>query len=93
METYLVIENYKSGKTKLIYERFKEKGRMLPVGVEYENSWVEENLQICYQIMKSENIEKINEWISNWKDLVDFEVKRVLTTDQVNTRLNNKKSE
>lgn len=93
METYLVIENYKSGKTKLIYERFKKKGRMLPDGVEYENSWVEENLQKCYQIMKSENIEKLNEWISNWKDLVDFEVKRVLTTDQVNNRLNNKKSE
>ena len=64
--------------------RFKNhrKGRMLPDGVEYVNSWIEENLQKCYQIMSSESIEKLYEWIENWKDLVNFEIIPVLSSEE-----------
>jgi len=34
-KTYMIIENYKFGKTEEIYHRFSEHGRMLPYGVEF----------------------------------------------------------
>lgn len=82
MKTYMVIEQYKPEKTEAVYRRFAQKGRMLPHGVEYVDSWVEEGLQKCYQLMKSESLEKLNEWIDNWKDLVDFEVVAVISSKE-----------
>ncbi len=86
METYMIIEHYKPGKTEEIYNRLSEKGRMLPDGVEFVNSWIEDNLQKCYQVMKSETPEKLDEWINNWKDLVDFEIIRVLSSQEANEK-------
>jgi hypothetical protein len=81
-KTYMIIENYRPGKIEEIYKRFSEQGRMIPEGVEFINSWIEENLQKCYQVMKSESPEKLEEWIDNWKDLVDFEVIPVISSDE-----------
>ncbi|MEO1263471.1 MAG: DUF3303 family protein [Bacteroidota bacterium] len=86
MKSYLVIEIYKAGKTEEIYERFSKKGRMLPQGVEYVNSWIEEDLKKCYQIMKSESEEKLIEWIEKWKDLVDFEIIPVIDSQEAAQR-------
>ena len=88
METYLVIENYKPGKFHEIYQRFSEQGRMLPLGVEYIDSWVEKDLQKCYQIMKADSPVRLNEWIERWSDLVDFEIIPVLTSEQVAKEFN-----
>lgn len=82
MRSYLVIENYKEGKTEEIYERFSKNGRMLPQGVEYVNSWIEEDLKKCYQIMISQSEEKLKEWIEKWEDLVDFEIIPVINSKE-----------
>ena len=87
MKTFLVIETYKPGKTAAIYERFSKKGRMMPQKVEYVDSWVEENLQKCYQVMKSEGLEPLLEWVEQWKDLVDFEIIPVLTSSEAAKRV------
>lgn len=71
---YLIIERFKPGKGKELYERFQEKGRMLPEGVKYIDSWVNEKVTVCYQVMESDTEEKIREWISGWSDLADFEI-------------------
>lgn len=86
----MIIEHYRPGKTEEIYRRFSEKGRMLPQGVEFINSWIEENLQKCYQVMKSESPEKLEEWINNWKDLVDFEVIPVISSEEANKEAHKK---
>lgn len=80
----MIIERYKRGKAEAIYERFSSKGRMLPSGVEYVNSWVEKDLQTCYQVMSSESRGKLEEWMAKWEDLVDFEVIPVINSDQAN---------
>lgn len=87
MKTFLVIETYKTGKTEEIYERFSKYGRMLPENVLYIDSWVEENLLKCYQIMKSENFEKLLDWIDKWKDLIDFEIIPVLSSEEASKRI------
>ncbi|MBF0546541.1 MAG: DUF3303 family protein [Candidatus Riflebacteria bacterium] len=71
---YMVIENFKPGKTDEIYARFKEKGRMLPQGLKYLDSWITVDRKQCFQLMEAENIELFEEWINNWKDLTDFQV-------------------
>lgn len=71
---YMVIEKFKPNCLKMVYERFNEKGRLMPEGLEYIDSWISKDLNICFQVMKSPNRELLDEWISNWIDLTDFEV-------------------
>lgn len=71
---YIIIEHFKKDKIKTLYQRFEEKGRMLPEGVIYINSWIDEKVETCYQIMESRSLEKLQEWIEKWEDLADFEV-------------------
>ncbi len=79
---YLIIERFHPGKVKEIYNRFEEKGRMLPGGVHFINSWIDENVSICYQVMESPSEEKLQKWISRWEDLADFEVIPVISSEE-----------
>jgi len=49
---YMIIEKFHAGKVKMIYERFDEKGRMMPEGVNYINSWIQTDMSTCYQVIK-----------------------------------------
>ncbi len=82
----MIIERFRPGKSKAIYQRFAEKGRMLPEGVVYLNSWVESDLKTCYQVMESESFNLLQEWISQWADLCEFDVRPVLTSAEASKR-------
>lgn len=84
---YMVIERFKPGKVKEMYTRFAEKGRMAPDGVTYVNSWIDEPVNICYQVMDSPTREKLDEWIDKWSDLVDFEVIPVITSAEAKAKV------
>jgi Protein of unknown function (DUF3303) len=77
---YMIIESFHPNKVKQLYKRFEEKGRQLPAGVHYINSWVDEDMKTCYQVMESDSEEKIHEWSQLWADLSDFQIIRVLTS-------------
>ncbi len=79
---YMIIEKFHPGKVKDMYQRFVEKGRMLPEGVSYINSWINESITVCYQVMESESPEKLRQWIDQWKEIVDFEVIPVINSAQ-----------
>ena len=84
---YMIIERFHPGKVKELNKRFDEKGRMLPEGVKYINSWIDHEIKICYQVMESDSDEKINLWISYWNDLADFEVIPVLTSAEAKEKV------
>ena len=84
---YMVIEHYHAGKLKDLYQRFDEKGRMLPDGVKYINSCINEVITVCYQLMESDSLDKLNEWISNWNDIVDFELVPVISSSEAKNRV------
>jgi len=84
---YMIIERFYKHKVKDLYLRFAEKGRMLPEGVDYVNSWINEDVSICYQVMESDAPEKINEWISNWNDLADFEIIPVISSAEAKAKI------
>ncbi len=77
---YMIIERFHPGKVEDMYRRFEEKGRMLPDGVNYINSWINEEVTVCYQLMEADSTEKIYEWTRHWNDLVDFEITPVISS-------------
>lgn len=50
------------------------KGRMLPDGVYYLDSWLSNDRTMCFQLMEADRIELIEEWIAKWDDIIEFEV-------------------
>jgi len=80
---YMVIERFKDAPA--IYQRLREKGRMMPEGLEYVSSWIDVDLKICWQVMlaEAEDESLFQTWIDNWKDLVDFEIVQVRTSAEV----------
>ena len=43
-------------------------------GLFYLNSWVNEEQNICFQLMETNDEKLFQTWIDNWSDLTDFEV-------------------
>ena len=66
---------------------FREKGRMASAGLSYISSWVDVNLECCYQLMETDDARLLEEWMANWNDLVDFEVHPVITSAEAVERV------
>ena len=77
---YLVIERFKQGAAPEVYRRARNKGRMLPEGLEYVSSWVDLEFKTCYQLMRTEDDSLFAVWTSAWQDLVEFEIVPVRTS-------------
>ena len=76
----MVIERFKEGAAPEVYRRFREKGRMMPHGLEYVSSWIDLDFKICYQLMRTDDASLFPLWIDHWKDLFDFEIVPVRTS-------------
>src|SRR6478735_6135507 len=50
----MVVERFIQG-PEPVYRRAAERGRMLPPGLEYIDSWVDERLDRCFQLMETED--------------------------------------
>ena len=79
---YMVIENFKPGKAREIYRRLEQSGRHMPAGLTYVGSWIADDLTRCWQVMETNDTTLMDEWISHWADLVDFEVIPVISSEQ-----------
>ena len=80
---FMVIEKFKNREARAVYERFLEKGRMMPDGLVYRESWIEANFDRCFQLMECDDVSLLQEWILSWQDLMEFEI--VAVTDSKNT--------
>jgi len=74
MKQYMVVETFLPGRKEAVYERFHAKCRMLPEGLGYLNSWLEQNGDRCFQLMETTDFSLFKVWADKWKDLVGFEV-------------------
>jgi hypothetical protein len=73
-QRFMVIEHFAPGAKEKVYERFQEKGRMLPDGLIYIDSWLEKDGERCFQLMETNDSSLFEQWTSNWNDLVRFEI-------------------
>ena len=83
----MVVERFKSGDPVPVYRRFRDRGRLAPDGLVYVSSWVDVNLQRCYQLMETDDPQLLQQWIAQWSDIVDFEVIPVITSAEAAARV------
>jgi hypothetical protein len=83
----MVIEKFRNNDAAPVYRRFRDRGRMAPAGLTYVSSWVTATLDRCYQLMETDDRSLLDQWISNWSDIVDFEVHTVVTSQEAGTRI------
>jgi hypothetical protein len=84
---YMIIERFKGGDPVPVYRRFRERGRLAPEGLNYVNSWVTPDLTTCYQVMETDDRALLDQWLANWRDIVDFEVHPVITSPEAAARV------
>lgn len=76
---YMVIETFTRG-ARPVYERARDHGRMLPDGLRYVESWVEDGLGRCFQLMEADDPALFDAWTAEWSDLAQFEIVPVLAS-------------
>ena len=74
MTRYMVIETFKTGGLEAIYERLHTKGRGLPEGLHFVESWLAADGSKCFQIMETGEYATFEAWMPYWADLVEFEI-------------------
>lgn len=77
---YMVVERYRPDAAARIYERARERGRQLPPGLEYVDSWVDLSYTCCFQLMRTDDRRLFEPWVNAWSDLVEFEIIPVRTS-------------
>lgn len=71
---FMVIERFRDRDAKAVYRRFREQGRGAPEGLTYVGSWIEANLDRCFQLMECDDARLLQQWVAFWGDLVEFEI-------------------
>jgi hypothetical protein len=77
---YMIVERFRDGDAIPVYRRFRDRGRLAPEGLRYVASWVSSDYSRCFQLMECDEPALLDEWMSNWRDLVEFEVTPVITS-------------
>jgi Protein of unknown function (DUF3303) len=84
---YMVVEHFKGGDAVPVYRRFRDHGRLAPAGVSYVSSWVDTKLERCFQLMETDDRALLDQWLAQWRDLVDFDVYPVITSAEAVERI------
>jgi hypothetical protein len=84
----MVVERYTKG-PQPVYERAATRGRMLPNGLRYIDSWIvdEPRLDRCFQLMETHDPSLFEIWLPNWQDLVEFEIFTVIQSAEAAARV------
>ncbi len=84
---YMIIEHFKKGDPLPVYRRFRDRGRLAPDGLRYVTSWVTTDFRRCFQVMECDDINDLEAWIANWRDVTDFEIVPVVTSTEAQETL------
>jgi Protein of unknown function (DUF3303) len=79
---YMIIEHFRNKDAVPVYRRFRDSGRLAPEGLRYVASWVDEKFERCFQVMEASDRALLDQWMGNWRDIVDFEIFPVVSSQQ-----------
>ena len=71
---FMVIEHFRDQDAAAVYDRVRQKGRMMPDGLVFKDSWVTADLGRCFQIVECDDSVLFQQWVAQWSDLVEFEI-------------------
>jgi len=84
---YMIVEHFRNSDPIPVYRRFRDRGRLAPDGLVYVMSWVDEKLVRCFQLMETDDPALLEQWMAEWRDLVDFEVYPVMSSKDAAERI------
>jgi len=84
---FMVIERFKNRDALPIFRRAREQGRMMPEGLKYVGSWIEANFDRCFQLMECDEARLLQQWVVQWRDLVEFEIVPVVPSKETGETL------
>ena len=64
---FMVIERFEGNDMVPIYKRLEKRGRQLPEGLAYVDSWIEANFSRCFQLMECADARLLQEWVLGWR--------------------------
>ncbi len=80
---FMVIERFRDSDMVPIYKQVRERGRQLPEGLRYIDSWVEPNFSRCFQLMECDDARLFQQWALQWRGFgVEFEIVPVVTSKE-----------
>jgi hypothetical protein len=80
---FMVIEHFRDSDVIPIYKRVRDRGRMIPEGLRYIDSWVEPNFSRCFQLMECDDLRLFQEWVLGWCGAgVTFEIVPVVPSKE-----------
>jgi hypothetical protein len=71
---FMVIETFRNQNAKAIYRRLRDRGRQLPDGLTFVGSWVQADLDRCFQLMECHDVTLLQRWVAEGSDLIEFEI-------------------
>ena len=74
MARYMIIERFEPETLTAIYKRLYTKGRGLPDGLRFIDSWLTADDSCVYQVMETDDVTLFDVWFEHWDDLVSFEI-------------------
>ena len=79
---FMVIEQFKDADPVPIYQHLRDRGRVLPDGIVYVDSWIEASFGRCFQLMECDDPAVLQEWVLEWRGLADFEFVPVVSSKE-----------
>ena len=80
---FMIIERFNNQDGKAVYAHLRDKGRGLPDGLKYVDSWVEPNFGRCFQLMRCSDARLLQQWVLEWRGLgVTFEIVPVVPSKE-----------
>ena len=71
----MVIERFRDDDMLPVYQRVRERGRLLPEGLTYVDSWIEPSFARCFQLMECDDLRLLQQWVLAWRGTgVTFEI-------------------
>ena len=81
---FMIIERFAGNDMLPAYRRLHEKGRSLPDGLVFVDSWIEAGCGRCFQLMACDDTALLQQWILEWRGTgVTFEVVPVMTSREM----------
>jgi hypothetical protein len=83
---FMVIERFEGNDMVPVYRRLEARGRQLPEGLTYVDSWIEANFSRCFQLMECTEARLLQEWVLGWRGTgTSFEIVPVVPSRETRT--------
>ncbi len=78
---FMIIERFRDDDMLPIYKRVRDRGRSLPEGLKYIDSWIEPNFARCFQLMECDDARLLQQWVLGWRGTgATFEIVPVVSS-------------